>query len=84
MDPIDEAHLAESGLLVIDVAGLDDETVLAFQRVIAGAWATATSKSTFRDPGQPGIRLRLYADLRQVLAQNSPSHEAWSAVTGTQ
>ncbi|MFE5923185.1 DUF6207 family protein [Streptomyces sp. NPDC056468] len=84
MDPIDETHLSEPGLLVIDVAGLDDDTVLAFQKVIAGTWATATSESTFREPGQPGVRLRLYADLRLVLAQTSPPHEAWSAVPGTQ
>ncbi|MEU8975389.1 DUF6207 family protein [Streptomyces monashensis] len=29
MDPIREAHASEPGLLVIDVAALDDETVFA-------------------------------------------------------
>ncbi|MEV8434924.1 DUF6207 family protein [Streptomyces chartreusis] len=40
-------------------ADLDDETVLALQKVIVGTWATITSESTFRDPGQPGVRQRL-------------------------
>lgn len=66
VDPIREAHLAEPGLLVIDVAGLDDDTVLAFQAAIARVWATTAAEHTTRDAGQPGVRLRLYADLRQV------------------
>lgn len=84
MDPIDEVHLSEPGLLVIDVAGLDDDTVLAFQKVIGETWATAASASTFRDPGRPGVRLRLYTDLRQVLAQISSPRAARSAADGTQ
>ncbi|GAP50806.1 uncharacterized protein SAZU_5665 [Streptomyces azureus] len=62
VDPIQEAHVAEPGQVVIDVAGLDADTVFAFQKAIARTWATAISESTFRDPGQPGVRLRLYAD----------------------
>jgi hypothetical protein len=67
--------LAEPGQVVIEVAGLNDDTVFALQKAIAQTWATAISENTFRDPGQPGVRLRLYADLRQVLAQASPPHE---------
>ncbi|MGV9351685.1 DUF6207 family protein [Streptomyces spiralis] len=67
VEPIQETHVAELGLLVIDVAGADDETVFAFQNAVAQRWATATSECTTRDPGQPGVRLRLYADLRQAL-----------------
>ena len=66
MDPIQEAHLSEPGLLVIDVAGFDDATVLAFQAAIARTWGTSTAERSTRDPGQPGVRLRMYADLRQV------------------
>lgn len=75
VEPINEAHVAEPGQVVIEVAGLDDDTVFAFQKAIARTWATAISESTFQDPGQPGVRLRLYADLRQVLAQTSSPHE---------
>ncbi|MFF1916793.1 DUF6207 family protein [Streptomyces sp. NPDC058239] len=35
------------------------------QRSVAAQWATATADRTTRDPGQPGVRLRCYVDLRQ-------------------
>ncbi|MFE7958635.1 DUF6207 family protein [Streptomyces sp. NPDC057413] len=72
MDPIREAHLSEPGLLVIDVAGCDDATVFAFQTAIARLWATSTAERTTRDAGQPGVRLRIYTDLRQRLEEGSP------------
>ncbi|WP_225859301.1 DUF6207 family protein [Streptomyces albicerus] len=89
MDPIQEAHLSEPGLLVLEVAGLDDDTVYAFQNAIAPTWAATVDRTTC-DAGQPGVRLRMYVDLRQVLTQaSSPeraltaiTHEAWSATTG--
>jgi hypothetical protein len=55
--------------------------VFAFQNANARTWATAIHERTFRDPGQPGVRLRLYADLRQVVDQASSPHEA--LVSGT-
>ncbi|MDQ1041966.1 hypothetical protein QFZ76_000202 [Streptomyces sp. V4I2] len=67
VDPIQETHVSEPGLLVIDVAARDDETVFAFRDVIAQMWATSTDDRTTRDPGRPGVRLRVYADLRQAL-----------------
>lgn len=71
MDPIRETHLSEPGLLVIDVAGKDDDTVLAFQNEIARTWASTVDRTT-RDAGQPGVRLRMYVDMRQDLTQPSP------------
>ncbi|GHE51326.1 DUF6207 family protein [Streptomyces capitiformicae] len=79
MDPIREAHLSEPGLLVIDVAGFDDDTVLAFQAAIARIWGTSTAERTTRDPGQPGVRLRMYTDLRQALVETSSPEPAPSA-----
>ncbi|WSD21258.1 DUF6207 family protein [Streptomyces phaeochromogenes] len=73
VDPIQETHLSEPGLLVIDAAGMDDDTVFAFQGTISRMWGTSTTDTTTRDVGQPGVRLRLYVDLRQVLAQTSPA-----------
>ncbi|MFE9906330.1 DUF6207 family protein [Streptomyces achromogenes] len=35
--------------------------------MLVGRWATATAEHTTRDPGQPGVRLRCYLDLRQKL-----------------
>ncbi|MDF2273416.1 DUF6207 family protein [Streptomyces coacervatus] len=71
MEPIQEAHVAEPGLLVIDIAGADDVTVMAFQDAVARTWGTATAARTTRDPGQPGVRIRLYADLRQALPRSA-------------
>ncbi|WP_234491015.1 DUF6207 family protein [Streptomyces sp. MBT33] len=82
VDPIREAHLSEPGLLVIDVAGFDDETVFAFQAAIARIWGTSPAERSTRDVGQPGVRLRMYADLRQALDEASPQERAPS--TGTE
>ncbi|MEV6117669.1 DUF6207 family protein [Streptomyces sp. NPDC052109] len=49
------------------MAGRDDATVFAFQAAIARLWGTSTAEHTTRDVGQPGVRLRMYTDLRQVL-----------------
>ncbi|WP_316783004.1 DUF6207 family protein [Streptomyces sasae] len=68
MDPINETHVSEPGLLVIDVAAADDETALAFQQLLAGRWAAAAAQRTTRDAGEPGVRLRCYLDLRQPAA----------------
>ncbi|MFE9679541.1 DUF6207 family protein [Streptomyces sp. NPDC006259] len=67
MDPINEAHVSEPGLIVVDVAAANDDTVLSFQQLLADRWATATATSTTRDAGEPGVRLRCYLDLRQPL-----------------
>jgi hypothetical protein len=79
VDPIREAHLSEPGLLVIDVAGFDDDTVFAFQAAIARTWGTSTADCTIRDAGQPGVRLRMYIDLRQVIEEPYPPEPAPSA-----
>jgi hypothetical protein len=72
VEPIQAVNLSEPGLLVIDVAGFDDATVLAFQAVIARTGGTAPAECTTRDAGQPGVRLRMYTDLRQVLDASPP------------
>ncbi|MEU3491179.1 DUF6207 family protein [Streptomyces massasporeus] len=79
MDPIREAHLSEPGLLVIDVAGFDDDTVLAFQAAIARIWGTSIAERTTWDAGQPGVRLRMYTDFRQVLQEVFLPEQAPSA-----
>ncbi|MEU6097698.1 DUF6207 family protein [Streptomyces sp. NPDC047079] len=65
MEPINEAHVSEPGLVVVDVAAADDATALAFQQLLADRWATATAEHTTRDAGEPGVRLRCYLDMRQ-------------------
>ncbi|MFF1475057.1 DUF6207 family protein [Streptomyces mirabilis] len=68
MDPINENHVGERGLIVLDVAAADDATAFAFQQSLANRWATATAQQTTRDAGEPGVRLRCHVDLRQKLA----------------
>ncbi|MFD3730399.1 DUF6207 family protein [Streptomyces sp. NPDC058632] len=60
-------HVAEAGLVVVDIASVDEATALAFQQLLVGRWATATARHTSRDAGQPGVRLRCYLGLRQEL-----------------
>lgn len=67
MKPINEAHLSESGLAVVDVAAADEQTAFAVQELLAGRWATAPADGTTRVPGEPGVRLRCYLDVRQEL-----------------
>ncbi|GHH26449.1 DUF6207 family protein [Streptomyces lanatus] len=64
--PINEAHVTESGLAVVDIAAADDETVFAVQELLAGRWAIAPADRTTREPGEPGVRLRCFLDLRQA------------------
>ncbi|MFJ9153415.1 DUF6207 family protein [Streptomyces sp. NPDC102270] len=72
MDPINEAHVSEPGLLVVDVAAADDATALAFQQLLADRWPAATAERTTRDAGEPGVRLRCCLDLRQPLSPAAP------------
>jgi hypothetical protein len=73
MDPINEAHVREPGLVVVDVAAADDATAMAFQQLLADQWATATAEQTTRDAGQPGVRLRCYLDLNQPGGSDAPA-----------
>ncbi len=64
--PINEAHVAEPGLAVVEVAAADDATAFAVQQLLAGRCAIAPADRTTRDPGEPGVRLRCFLDLRQA------------------
>lgn len=67
MRPISETHVAQPGLAVVEVAAADDQTAFAIQEALAGRWATAPADRTTRAPGEPGVRLRCYLDVRQNL-----------------
>ncbi|MFJ4429313.1 DUF6207 family protein [Streptomyces bobili] len=54
--------------MVLDQARVDAELEAAGQELLAALWATATADRTTRDPGQPGVRLRCYLDVRQELS----------------
>jgi hypothetical protein len=65
MREITDAHVAEPGLAVVEVAAADDETALAVQELLAARCAIAPADRTPREPGKPGVRLRCFLDLRQ-------------------
>ncbi|MFE5374015.1 DUF6207 family protein [Streptomyces mirabilis] len=48
---INDAHVAEPGLAVVEVAAADDQTAFALQEVLATRWAAATADRTTREPG---------------------------------
>ncbi|WP_226487564.1 DUF6207 family protein [Streptomyces parvulus] len=72
MEAINDVHVSEPGLVILDIAAADDETAFTFHTALATRWATTSVERTTRDPGQPGVRLRCYLDLRQPLY--SPGH----------
>nr|WP_260616964.1 DUF6207 family protein [Streptomyces sp. WAC05458] len=65
MKPINEAHVAEPGLAVVEVAAADDETAFGVQELLATRWAIAPADRTTHEPGESGVRLRCFLDLRQ-------------------
>ncbi|MEU2394964.1 DUF6207 family protein [Streptomyces sp. NPDC007369] len=62
MKPIDEQHIAESGLVVLDITGGDEETVRAVMPALGERWATSGVGPVRRDPGGPEVRARVCAD----------------------
>lgn len=67
MGPISKVHVEQPGLAVVEIAACDDQTAFAVQELLAERWATSTADRTTRDPGQPGVRLLCYLDVRQDL-----------------
>ncbi|WSQ06355.1 DUF6207 family protein [Streptomyces sp. NBC_01231] len=65
MKQINDAHVAVPGLAVVEVAAADDETAFAVQELLAARCAIAPAERTTREPGEPGVRLRFFLDLRQ-------------------
>ncbi|WP_098023689.1 MULTISPECIES: DUF6207 family protein [unclassified Streptomyces] len=62
---IDARHIGEPGLVVLDIAAADEQTAAALMEGLQQLWATSGITPVRRDPGQPGVRARLYADVRR-------------------
>ncbi|MEU4655022.1 DUF6207 family protein [Streptomyces sp. NPDC023723] len=85
MRSISEAHVARPGLAVVEVAALDDATAFAVQELLAARCAIAAAERTVHEPGEPGVRLRLFLDLHPDDDQDdavSEGNRAGTAPTG--
>ncbi|ATZ22063.1 hypothetical protein SLAV_38725 [Streptomyces lavendulae subsp. lavendulae] len=58
-----EQHIAEPGLVVLNITGGDEDTVRAVMAALEERWATSGVGPVRRDPGEPGVRARIYADV---------------------
>jgi hypothetical protein len=79
---ITDAHVAEPGLAVVEVAAADDATALAVQELLAARCAIALADRTARVPGESGVRLRFSLDLRQKPDSEHPAMEGPDPVFG--
>lgn len=64
MKPFEDLHISEPGLVVIEVAAADENTALAAIEEIGTRWRTSDPSTCWRVPGEPGVRVRTYADTR--------------------
>jgi DsbC/DsbD-like thiol-disulfide interchange protein len=62
---IDEQHVAEPGLVVLDVTAADEDTIRAVMDGLQQQWATSGVTPVWRTPGEAGVRARVYADIRR-------------------
>ncbi|MGW3683351.1 DUF6207 family protein [Streptomyces prasinus] len=65
MRPINNAHVAGPGLAVVEIPAADDQTAFAIQELLATRCAVAAADRTTHEPGEAGVRLRCYLNLRQ-------------------
>ncbi|MFI8265013.1 DUF6207 family protein [Streptomyces sp. NPDC085665] len=61
--PIDGQHIAEPGLVSLDITGGDEDTVRAVMATLEEHWATSGVGPVRRDRGEPGVRTRISADV---------------------
>ncbi|MFA7768826.1 DUF6207 family protein [Streptomyces sp. NRRL S-448] len=60
---MDEQHIAEPGLVVLDITGRDEDIVRAVMAALGERWATSGVGQLRRDPGEPSFRARIHADV---------------------
>lgn len=65
MDRIDEQHVSEPGLVVVDITSHDEATALAVMSELEKWWATSGIGTVRRVPAEPGVNARVYADIRR-------------------
>ncbi|MFF8638932.1 DUF6207 family protein [Streptomyces pilosus] len=70
MEVINDAHVSEPGLVVVDVATADDATAFAFHSALAAWWATTSMERTTRDAGQAGKAVLAWTDQDALTARD--------------
>ncbi|MEU8682154.1 DUF6207 family protein [Streptomyces sp. NPDC048611] len=63
---ISEEHLSELGLVVIDITAADEVTANEAAAALGGLWLSSGPSGPWRTPGEAGITVRIYADLRRA------------------
>ncbi|MFH8577096.1 DUF6207 family protein [Streptomyces zaomyceticus] len=62
---IDDQHIAEPGLIVLDITAADEGTLQTVMGSLQQQWATSGISPVRRTPGEPGVTVRMYADVRR-------------------
>ncbi len=70
---IHEQHIAEPGLVVLDVTAADENTVRTVMETLQRHWATSGVMPVRRTPGEAGVKTRLYADTRRPGTSETPT-----------
>ncbi|MGW7056650.1 DUF6207 family protein [Streptomyces sp. NPDC054887] len=65
MEQVDEQHIREPGLVVLDITAADEETIRVVMAGLQRQWATPGITPVWRTPGESGVKARMYADIRR-------------------
>ncbi|MEW1794607.1 MULTISPECIES: DUF6207 family protein [Streptomyces] len=79
MDPVDAMQIPEPGLVVLDVTAPDEATARAVMAVLERLWATSGITPVRREPGLPGVRGRVHADIRRPGTPPGPLEPPYGA-----
>ncbi|MFD4721524.1 DUF6207 family protein [Streptomyces sp. NPDC058423] len=69
MKEIDEQHVGEPGLVILDITAADEETLRKVMDGLQQHWATSAVTPVWRTPGEPGVKARVHADIRRRHSQ---------------
>jgi len=72
--PINEKHLSTPGLIAVEVVAGDEATAVAAVNVLGDRWPTSGPSVAWRVPGEPGVRVRTYADTGSSMERKSELH----------